>query len=221
MINANKIAAFCATVYGKELCPLAGAYNIVYIEGMNPDGTLNDDRPNRWNDLRLLLTLKAEGWQIVHNAIATTEPGDPYTRNPINKKGCARIAFGYHPPAWKRGFHKGVQPALVQVDRVLIHRDLNRDGLRNRTEAAFWSEVRKGKNGKDIHTGINDHTTRPGFNGESIGMYSAGCQVGKSFEQHMNEFLPLLEKDSRIKHGEIYLYDKWVLPGDKFSQFVF
>ena len=210
MINANKIAAFCATQYGQALYPLQGAYNIVYIEGMNPDGTLNDDRPNRWNDVRLLITLKAEGWHIVHSAIATTEPGDYYTQNPTNKKGCARIAFGYHPPAWKMGFHKGTQPALTQVGQVRIHRDLNRDGLRNRTEAAFLSGP----------IGLNHHTTSTRFNNDEIGKMSAGCLVGRNYVEHL-QFLALLKKDSRIVPGNPYLYDTWVLPGDKFSQFVF
>lgn len=216
MLNADKIAAFCAANY-RELCPLQGAFNIVYIEGLNQDGTPNTDRPNEWNDLRLLVTKEGDKWKIVHNAIATTEPGDFYTKNPTNMQGAARIAFGYHPPAWAFGYHKGIQPALVQRARIMIHRDTNRDGLRNRNETPFWSEVRRDGRGNEIHIGINDHTTKPGFNGPLIGKYSAGCQVGKSYEQHMDEFLPLLRTDIRIIPGQpIYLFDKWVIPGDKF-----
>lgn len=51
MLNANKIAQFCATQYNAPLCPTDGAVNIVYIEGMNPDGTENADRIDEWNDL--------------------------------------------------------------------------------------------------------------------------------------------------------------------------
>ena len=205
-LNPSHIARFCAEHYGVPLCPLHGAVNIVYIEGMNQDGTLNADIPNHWNDLRLLLTFnEATGWQIAHNAIATTEPGDYYTKNPTNKNGCARIAFGYHPPAWVRGFHKGTQPALVQLRRVKIHRDLNRDGLRNRFEPPFWSDP----------IGLNDHTTNKKFKGDLIGKFSAGCTVGKLYAEHM-VFLGLTEKDVRIKPGETHLYDKWVLPGDLF-----
>ena len=207
-LNPSHIARFCAEHYGVPLCPLHGAVNIVYIEGMNQDGTLNADKPNHWNDLRLLLTFnEATGWKIVHNAIATTEPGEYYTKNPTNKNGCARIAFGYHPPAWARGFHKGTQPALVQRGRVMIHRDLNRDGLRNRFEPPFWSGP----------IGLNDHTTNKRFNGDLIGKFSAGCTVGKLYAEHM-EFLGLTEKDIRIKPGKTYLYDKWVLPGDLYTK---
>lgn len=217
---ANKIAAFCASQYGHPLCPIHGAVNIVYIEGLNPDGSPNADEPNKWNDLRLLLTFADGDWKMVHNATATTEPGDYYTKNPTNKKGCARIAFGYHPPAWKLGFHKGVQPALVQVGQIKIHRDLNRDGLRNRTEEAFMSEILKDKNGNEYHIGLNHHTTNKSFKGELVGKHSAGCLVGKLHPLHM-VFLEMLKRDVRIVAGRPYLYDTWVLPGDKFNQFKF
>jgi len=209
-LDPNKIAAFCANVYGQPLCPIGGAVNIVYIEGIDPDGTPNADEPNKWNDLRLLLTYENEAWKIVHSAVATTEPGDYYTKNPTNKKGCARIAFGYHPPAWEHGFHKGVQPALVQVGQVKIHRDLNRDGLRNRTEEAFMSPP----------VGINHHTTNKQFKGELVGKHSAGCLVGKDYFGHIS-FLEILKRDVRIVAGRPYLYDSWVLPGDKFTAFNF
>lgn len=204
MLNADKLAAFCASNY-RELCPLQGAFNIVYIEGLNTDGTLNADRPNEWNDLRLLVTKEGDAWKIVHLAIATTEPGDFYTKSPTNMQGAARIAFGYHPPAWKMGFHKGTQPALVQAGNVMIHRDKNRDGLRGRNEPPFLS----------VPIGLNHHTTSQRFNGEQIGKYSAGCLVGKNYAQHL-EFLSLLKQEARIIAGMPYLYDTWTVPGDKF-----
>ena len=221
-LNANSIAAFCANQYKQPLCPLNGALNIVYIEGLNPDGTLNADEPNRWNDLRLLIAFENEGWVIKHNAVATTEPGDYYTLRPTNAKGCARIAFGYHPPAWAFGHHKGTQPALVQRARVRIHRDLNRDGLRNRLEAAFWSEVTKDKKGRDVHIGINHHSTNQRFKGDFVGRFSAGCPVGKIYSEHIDGFLPSLKLDRRFLEvaatGGNYLFDTWVLPGDLFTR---
>ena len=211
-LSPNAIAAFCANTYGVPLCPLQGALNIVYIEGLNQDGSLNADEPNRWNDLRLLLAFENEGWVIKHNAIATTEPGEYYTKNPTNKNGCARIAFGYHPPAWAFGFHKGVQPALVQRGRVKIHRDLNRDGLRNRFEPAFMEGL----------IGLNHHSTNQRFNNELVGKHSAGCLVGKSYSEHIDGFLATLKRDRRYLEtaaiGGNYLFDTWVLPGDLFTK---
>ena len=212
MLDANKIAAFCAT-YGTPLCNIPGTTNIVYIEGMNQDGSLNQDLPDRWNDLRLLVSKGQNGWIIWHNAIATTEPGAWYTMNPISKKGCARIAFGYHEPAWAEGLHKGKQPALVQRGRVKIHRDLNRNMKRDRSELAEWA-------GPDA--GINQHSTSASFKGKSIGKHSAGCLVEWNLLSHFI-FLKFLRVDVRRKiteaEGRIYLHDSWVLPGDKFHAF--
>ena len=54
--------------------------NIFYIEGMDEDGTANANRPNEFNDLRVVIQLTAAGvpkitgmWQ------ATTEPGRYWT----------------------------------------------------------------------------------------------------------------------------------------------
>lgn len=211
-LSPNAIAAFCEAEYKRPLCPLNGAVNIVYIEGLNQDGSFNADEPNRWNDLRLLLTFDGSNWQIAHNAIATTEPGEYYTLHPTNSKGCARIAFGYHEPAWAFGHHKGTQPALVQRGRIRIHRDLNRDGLRNRFEPWFWEGL----------IGLNDHTTNKRFNNDLIGKHSAGCMVGKYYAQHMDEYLPLLRRDRRYLEtsaiGGQYLFDRWILPGDLYTK---
>lgn len=211
MLDANKIARYAATT-GTPLCDTLGAVNIVYIEGMDPNSKPNKDLPNRWNDLRLLLTHDGTSWQIVHNGIATTEPGDYYTKNPMKPQGCARIAFGYHPPAWAEGLHKG-QPALVQRARVKIHRDYNRDGLRNRSELAEWAGV---------ESGINQHSTSETFKGWSVGKFSAGCMVEWLWAMHMR-FLKWLRSDVRRirieEMGGVYLHDCWVLAGDKFNEF--
>ena len=42
-----------------------GEVNIVYVEGMNPDGTANADEANKWNDLRLLI--RFEGGEPEHH----------------------------------------------------------------------------------------------------------------------------------------------------------
>jgi hypothetical protein len=152
-------------------------------------------------------------WEILFAQTATTEPGLYYTVNPLNKKGAARIAFGYHPPAWREGRHRNIQPALVQVGTVRISRDANRDGKRNRrTEPEYDSPP----------VGINHHSTNPTFAGQSIGKHSAGCLVGKEYAAHL-DFLQILRFDVRRLAsdaiGQMYLYDCWVIPGDDFAKF--
>ena len=69
----------------------SGELNIVYVEGMNPDGTPNDDEANKWNDLRLLIKFEGDEPRIVGRWAATTEPGRYWTQNPMSPLGAARI----------------------------------------------------------------------------------------------------------------------------------
>jgi hypothetical protein len=54
-------------------------YNIVYIEGLNEDDTLNDDTPNQFNDRRIIIEVIGDTPKIVNTWQATTEPGNYYT----------------------------------------------------------------------------------------------------------------------------------------------
>ncbi|WP_445250940.1 hypothetical protein [Microcoleus sp. OTE_8_concoct_300] len=67
-----------------EVATGAGEKNIIYIEGMNSDGTLNADTPNHFNDLRLILAFHEGVPKIEGSWEATTEPGYyyPYSAPP-------------------------------------------------------------------------------------------------------------------------------------------
>jgi peptidoglycan hydrolase-like protein with peptidoglycan-binding domain len=71
-------------------------YNIVYVEGIDGDWTLNRDTPNEFNDQRIVIEIVDGVPKIVNNWQATTEPGRYYTYNPMNPKGAARIQFGQY-----------------------------------------------------------------------------------------------------------------------------
>ena len=71
-------------------------YSIVYAEGLNPDGTPNNDEPNKFNDTRFAIKFVDEVPKIVGAWEATTEPGRRYTYNPMNPGGAARIKFGQY-----------------------------------------------------------------------------------------------------------------------------
>lgn len=174
--------------------------NIVYLEGVNDDMTLNDNAPDRWNDLRILIKVQPDGKPtIVRSYIATTGPGRYYTEKPMNPMGCARIAFGQY-KSWVMGIHAGKQPALRQCANILVHRDLNKDGLREGDKV--WA----------VPATINQHSTSPSFNADSIGKWSAGCLVGKNYGSHL-EFIDRLQTDVRYIANNGYVFMTTVLDG--------
>lgn len=188
-----------------------GELNIIYLEGMNTDLTLNDDKFNEWNDLRLVFTYINDCPEILFKQTATTEPGKlaTFDKDSLTRKGVARIAFGQY-AAWKMGYHKTSvnrrnHPALIQCSPLPVYRDLNRDGSRI---------------GDVVYTGIfgiNQHGTRIGYtegNSGKVENWSEGCLVGKDWSKHI-EFINLLKQDPRFKTNAEYIFTTTIIPADK------
>lgn len=175
-----------------------GEVNIVYIEGMAPNGSPNDNRPNWFNDLRCVVTLEA-GQPIIRGQWeATTEPGSKYTKQPINPGGAARIEFGQY-KSWQVGVHRGDHEALVQTGgKVTVCRDLNKD------------YERIGDKRETDYFGINQHW---GYDlpVSDIGPSSAGCLVGRTKAGH-REFMSIIKKDPRYLANKGYVFRTTILP---------
>lgn len=183
--------------------------NIIYVEGMNDDGTLNEDRFDEWNDRRIVVRVGPGGIpEILVNDQATTEPGKFYTDNPLNPQGAARIAFGQY-KAWVDGLHQGWQPALVQREDVRVHRDRDKNGKRSANDP-----VDVGKT-----FGINQHSTSPNRTPDLVGPYSAGCLVGRRYTWHQ-KFLTIVKRDVRYQMNKGYLFMSTVIAGDVFMNWV-
>jgi hypothetical protein len=172
--------------------------NIVYVEGLDPDGRANDNTPNRFNDLRCLVRIDASGVpQLVGSWEATTEPSRRWTLDPMNPRGAARIAFGQY-KAWALGTHHGHE-ALVQVADVTVCRDANRDFKRD------------GDNKDTGLFGINQHW---GYDlpRNDLGNSSAGCLVGRATAGH-RDFMRLVKTDRRFRiAGGTYRFITTILP---------
>lgn len=187
-----------------------GFVNIVYVEGMDEDGTLNDDVPDKFNDLRLVITIEEGRPKILKKWQATTEPGRFHTMNPpagVKHLGVARIAFGQY-KAWSVGIHHGlsghsVHEALVQVDKIIVCRDLNKDFKRT-GDLTF-----EGVFAINQHSGF-DHSP------ENIGGASAGCLVGRAHAGHL-EFMKLVKADPRFRESSHYTFMTAVIAGDDFG----
>lgn len=197
-------------------------FNIVYVEGMNADGTLNNDAPNEFNDLRLVIEFENGMPKIVGSWEATTEPSTHFTFNPDSDTGAAaRIKFGQY-KAWRIGLHGVSNPhrALIQVAPLPVHRDANKD----------FSRV-----GDFIDTGIFGINQHWGYDHpkNDIHTASAGCLVGRSTQGHI-DFLKIIEQDVRYlatpfgaptfpgdPSERTYVFYSTIIPGDELLKMPF
>ncbi|MFB2970356.1 peptidoglycan-binding domain-containing protein [Aerosakkonema sp. BLCC-F183] len=180
----------------------ANRFNIVYVEGVDGDGKLNPDRPNEFNDRRLVIEIISGIPRIVGSWEATTEPGYHYTNNPMNPKGAARIVFGQY-KAWRVGIHGNSEPheALVQAAPIKVHRDANRDMMRT------GDAIEEGLFAVNQHWGYDYPRT-------NISLASAGCLVGRTRNGH-REFMRLIKQDNRYQINNSYLFFTTIIAGDK------
>lgn len=177
--------------------------NIVYVEGLDPDGTPNANRPNEFNDLRVVIRIGAEGMPKIANLWeATTEPSRRWTEDPMNPAGAARIKFGQY-KAWALGTHH-THEALVQVAPVTVCRDANKDYRRvgDRQDTGLF--------------GINQHW---GYDlpRNDLGSSSAGCLVGRTTAGH-REFMRIVKADARFRANPAYRFMTTVMPASALPQ---
>lgn len=176
-------------------------HNIFYVEGMYPDGTMNPDRFDEWNDTRALFRVEHNGTAHLIDAWeATTEPGAYYTYHRMSPGGAARIKFGQY-WAWSVGMHGSRSPyeALVQCDDVSFYRDDNEDGART---------------GDAITTGNIGANQHHGYSMPEVGKNSAGCLVGKEVEGH-RKFMARNKGDRRYITNNSHKFATAIIPGDK------
>jgi hypothetical protein len=170
------------------ICRHPACFNIIYFEGTDAGGIPNNNRPNEFNDLRLVLRVnKAGNPEVIEEWEATSEPGRYYTLvEKLDPQGAARIAFGQY-KAWSVGIHNSKSPsaheALVQTAEIVVHRDFNQDFKRD-GDSKFTGLF-----------GINQHW---GFdmNKKDVGKASAGCLVGRTKVGH-SAFMKICRSDPR------------------------
>ena len=182
-------------------------YNIVYIEGMNEDWSLNSDTPNQFNDRRIVVEIVEGVPKIVNHWQATTEPGKYYTYNPMNPGGAARIKFGQY-KAWAVGYHGNADrhEALIQVAPITVHRDFDKNFQRT---------------GDKLDTGLFQVNQHWGYYApvKDIKNASAGCLVGRRRDGH-REFMAIIKQDRRYVANKDYVFYTTVIPGDDFVKTV-
>lgn len=150
-------------------------------DGLNIVGWRNSlGRVNYFDD-RISLYWKDDGVWEGRDYQATTKPGNPFLKNPINPKGTAILVPGQY--SYKLGLHHGKYEALVQAGPVKVYRDNNRDLVYD----LFRPTIEEG------YFGINIH--RASIGDKLVGPDSAGCQVIKSKSDY-DEFIGLCKRSA-------------------------
>jgi hypothetical protein len=189
---AAAIASYIDRTYkpkGYQLPRGENQYTVVYVAGMNADGTLNNNEPNRYNDRRILLTFAQGKPQIAGNWQATVSPGSVY-ENPR----LAYTQFGLFPQAYRIGIHGMVCPheALVQVKPIIVARGPNQQGE--------YTNTRIGKRRDEGVFAINQHG--PCKDSDTVDGSSEGCLVARRMSEH-RQFMSMLKTDIRYKTSPV------------------
>lgn len=183
-------------------------FTITYIEDFSaatwqPLG----NQPDHFNDTRVLW--RPEEDQIICSNWATTEPGISAVNRPMNRGGTFRIALDtLFQECWEIGRHvtrSSNQWALVQCDKILGYRDLDKN------------HIRTGDKLHDDGSGVNQHTTGNSASSpvpSRVSGWSYGCLVGRYPSSHYLRFMPALRDSGQKK------FDTVILDGSKFYKWL-
>jgi hypothetical protein len=130
----------------------------------------NDATPNTFNDWEYVFWKFAGSWEVLKFRV-TTDPGAYWLLHPMNEIGTAIVKPGQYPGMWAPGLHQGKYPALVQVGKVTVIRDANRDAVLDYNSAKQETGI----------FGINNHRAVESGRSIMVDKWSAGCQVFQEY----------------------------------------
>jgi hypothetical protein len=210
LLDPYAVAA-AAIAHGAPWEKIDGYKHLFYIEGCNLDGTPDQDRFDKWHDVRGILEYVNGVPQITFKAEATTEPGKYYDAVHVigwGGKGAALVDLGYQ-ACWQVGtHHPGYAPheALVQTGApVNVWRDTARDFTRGQ------GTIQQG------YFGINHHSTGGAdANPNTVGEWSAGCLVcprmGTASHPGHLQYMASLKRDPRYLANKNFVFGVMVMP---------
>lgn len=139
-----------------------GAYNLNII-GVRHTATKCNDA---YEDVLVLVyNTETKTKRMVYTI--TTTPSLYYLKNPIATKGTAILVPGQYRGCFKIGLHKGEYRALCQTKPVKVYRDYNKNDVYDLEPTTIEEGI----------YGINIHRSAKEYKRNTIGKYSAGCQV--------------------------------------------
>ena len=164
-----------------------GKYNL-NIVGIRSKNNI----PGKFDDRIVVIYKDTFGVEQVRIFLATTDPGLYYLKNLINVKGTAILAPGQHKSAFQLGLHRKKERALVQLSKLPVIRDSNRDGILDFS-------------GRNLDLGFHGiHIHSAGSGSEKVGRWSAGCQVIQEPVEY-RYFISLCEEGAKY-WGNVFTY---------------
>ena len=164
--------------------------NVIGIRNSETDGKVT----NHFDDTLTLSYKDAAGVWKFHQWEATTDPGQYWIENPMNKDGCAILVPGQYRGSHKIRLHQGKYEALGQRRPVKVYRDNDRDLEYDTDEATITEGV----------YGINIHRSNPYTESYYVNKWSAGCQVFKKVDD-FHDFMEICRK-ARDIWGNTFSY---------------
>ena len=169
-----------------------GDYNL-NIVGVRNSNT-NNEVTNKFDD-KLTVSYSVDGEMKYHEWTATTDPGQHWEKNLLNKDGVAILVPNQYRGSHEIRKHQGKYDAICQKKNVKVYRDKNKDGKYDMLEENIQEGI----------FGINIHKAGKFKNGSTqIDKWSAGCQVF-SKESDFNQLMELAYK-AKEKYGNSFTY---------------
>jgi len=160
--------------------------------GANGKPLVEDGIPGKNTTYAKDMAYKLNGQYRIKSWTFTADPGTYYLENPLSKKGTAVLKSGQYIKSYALGHHrkKESHPALLQVGKVTVYRDNDKDDIAetigNKLETGFF--------------GINIHRASSNVTSKIINKWSAGCQVFANKKDH-TQLLTLCRNFREAKHN--------------------
>ena len=157
-------------------------------------------QPDKFDDYIYIIYKDDRFKWIGYRFEATTDPSTKYLENLYNSKGTAILPQGQYVDSWKLGYHRGKYKALVQNKSICVYRDYDRSknltfDVDSKSCGLFGINIHRAKKGRADDGEGNTNT---------IGLYSAGCQVFQN-SYCFDEFMKMAYKQ-RDLYGNKFSY---------------
>lgn len=161
----------------------------------------NDQEDDIFNDFIGIITD-----DIFNMYIGTTDPGAYWTKNGgsnADNLGVAHLCLGLHKDSYMVGFHYDNEAMVQRGNVVNIWRDKNKNFVQDEKEIFHG------------YFGINIHRAGISTIYNTIGKWSAGCQVIQK-NSDFNEFMSIIKNSNKYKQNPVAKFSYFLINEEMF-----